>query len=158
MMGSKALWIRGAVAALAFAVPAIALAQLPNTYQTPGATLKVDAKRVCAADFEASLKPVANWQRDQALERYGERPESFKGDVDHLVPVLLGGSNDPDNLWPMHGTGDMTPEAKAHLAERLHQLVCDGKVSLKDAQNAFKKDWTKSYKQYMGALNAPGGN
>src|SRR5258708_21477853 len=78
MMGSKALWIRGAVAALAFAVPAIALAQLPNTYQTPGATLKVDAKRVCAADFEASLKPVANWQRDQALERYGERPESFK--------------------------------------------------------------------------------
>src|SRR5258708_19685027 len=119
MMGSKALWIRGAVAALAFAVPAIALAQLPNTYQTPGATLKVDAKRVCAADFEASLKPVANWQRDQALERYGERPESFKGDIDHLVPVLLGGSNDPDNLCPIHATADMTPEANPHLPHRL---------------------------------------
>jgi len=31
-------------------------------------------------------------------------------------------------------------------------------LSLKDAQNAFKKDWTKAYKQYAAALNAPGGN
>jgi hypothetical protein len=154
----KSSMTAGFIAACALALPAVAFAQLPNTFQTPGATLKVDAKRVCAADFEASLKPVANWQKEQALERYGERPESFKGEIDHLVPVILGGSNDPDNLWPMHGAGEMTPEAKAHLAERLHALVCDGKISLKDAQNAFKKDWTKSYKQYMGALNAPGGN
>ena len=65
-----------AAALFALAVPAIALAQLPNTYQTPGATLKVDAKRVCAADFEASLKPVANWQKEQALERYSDALKS----------------------------------------------------------------------------------
>ena len=153
----KSSMTAGFMAACALALPAVAFAQLPNGYQTPGATLKVDAKQVCAADFASKLKPVANWQREQALERYGQRPEDFKGDLDHLVPAILGGSNDPDNLWPMNASGEMTVEAKARLTEKLHQMVCDGKMSLKDAQNAFKKDWTKSYKLYMGALNAPGG-
>src|SRR5436190_1364206 len=100
----------GFMAACALALPAVAFAQLPNAYQTPGATLKVDAKQVCAADFATALKPVANWQREQALERYGQRPDGFKGEIDHLVPAILGGSNDPDNLWPIHAAGDMTPE------------------------------------------------
>jgi len=152
------VWARGVFAACALALPAIAAAQLPNSFATPGAVSKANVKEVCAAGYEASVKPVASWQKNAALEKYGIRPESFAGELDHLVPVSLGGSNDPENLWPMHGQGDMTPEAKARLAEKLKTMVCDGKMSLKDAQNAFKKDWTKSYKQYATALNAPGGN
>lgn len=148
---------RGAFAACILALPAIAAAQLPNGFSTPGATTKASAKQICAADFDASVKPVAQWQRNAALEKYGVRPESFSGELDHLVPVSLGGSNEPENLWPMHPAGDMTPAAKARLAERLKTMVCDGKMTLKDAQNAFKKDWTKAYKQYASALNAPGG-
>ena len=33
-----------------------------------------------SADFETSAKPIAKWQRDQALEKYGKRPEDFTGD------------------------------------------------------------------------------
>jgi len=139
-------------------LPAIAGAQLPNSFSTPGATTKANVKEICAAGYEASVKPVAGWQKTAALERYGIRPESFSGELDHLVPVSLGGSNEPENLWPMHASGDMTPAAKARLAEKLKLMVCDGKLSLKDAQNAFKKDWTKAYKQYASALNAPGGH
>lgn len=151
------VWARGVIAACAVAVPAIAGAQLPNAFATPGATTKASAKEVCAAGYESSVKPVAAWQKTAALEKYGIRPESFSGELEHLVPVALGGSNDPENLWPMHAAGDMTPEAKARLADKLKTMVCDGKMSLKDAQNAFKKDWTKAYKQYATALNAPGG-
>jgi hypothetical protein len=50
----------------------------------------------------------------------------------------------------------MTLEAKLRLAGKLKAMVCDGKMSLKDAQNAFKKDWTKAYRQYSTTLNAPG--
>jgi hypothetical protein len=35
-------------------------------------------------------------------------------------------------------------------------MVCAGKMSLKDAQDAFRKDWTKAYRQQVAALNAPG--
>src|SRR5437868_10531825 len=106
----KSSMTAGFITACALALPAVAFAQLPSVYQTPGATSKVDAKQVCAAGFEATLKPVANWQRDQALERYGQRPDNFTGELDHLVPAILGGSNDPDNLWPIHAAGEMTPE------------------------------------------------
>ena len=158
MSVSFRLWTRGAVAACVLALPAVAAAQLPNSYNTPGAVAKADTKQICAAGYEDSVKPVAGWQKAAALEKYGIRPESFNGELDHLVPVSLGGSNDPENLWPIHAQGDFTPAAKARLAATLKTLVCSGKMSLKDAQNAFKKDWTKAYKQYSSALNAPGGN
>jgi len=156
MSVSSRVWARGVCTACVLALPAIAAAQLPNSYNTPGAVTKADAKQICAAGYEAGVKPVAGWQKTTALEKYGIRPESYTGELDHLVPVLLGGSNDPENLWPMHSQGDMTPAAKARLAETLKTMVCSGKITLKEAQNAFKKDWTKAYKQYSTALNAPG--
>jgi hypothetical protein len=145
-------------AACVMALPAIAAAQLPNNLYTPGKADKVDVKRLCAADFDAAAKPLSAWQKNEALTRYGVRPESFNGDLEHLVPVTLGGTNDPDNLYPFHAQGEYTVEAKQRLAAKLHELVCDGKISLKQAQDVFKKDWTKGYKQYVGAMNAPGGN
>jgi hypothetical protein len=89
------------------------------SYKTPGATAKVKMEQLCAADFATSQKPVANWQRNEALERYGVRPEQFSGELDHLVPVALGGSNDPDNLWPFRGNGAFTFSAKQALGLKL---------------------------------------
>jgi hypothetical protein len=144
------------IAACALALPVVVSAQLPDNYKTPGATLKVKNADVCKADYAASVKAIAGWQRSEALERYGIRPEGFSGELDHLVPVALGGSNDPNNLWPFHAQGDFTLDAKNALAARLHDMVCAGKISLKDAQDAFRKDWTKAYRTHMTALNAPG--
>ena len=143
-------------AACAIALPAVAAAQLPNNYYTPGKADKIDVKQLCAAT-DASTKPIADWQKNAALERYGVRPENFNGELERLVPVALGGTNDPDNLYPFHAQGEYTVEAKQRLAAKLHELVCEGKMSLKQAQEIFKKDWTKGYKQYVGAMNAPGG-
>ncbi len=156
-MSVRNVCVRGFLAASVMALPAMAAAQLPNNYYTPGKAEKVDVKQLCAATFESSAKPVADWQKNSALERYGVRPENFSGELEHLVPVSLGGTNDPDNLYPFHAQGEYTAEAKQRLAQKLHELVCDGKLSLKQAQDVFKKDWTKGYKQYLGAMNAPGG-
>jgi len=46
--------------------------------------------------------------------------------------------------------------AKQALGLKLHDMVCAGKMSLKDAQDAFRKDWTKAYQQHVTALNAAG--
>jgi hypothetical protein len=154
MIGRK-LFVYGCIAAGILAVPSIVTAQRPS-YRTPGATAKVKMDQLCAADFASSLKPVSNWQRAEALERYGIRPDGFSGELDHLVPVSLGGSNDPDNLWPFHAGGTFTLEAKQALALKLHDMVCAGNISLKEAQDAFRKDWTKAYQQHIvKALNAP---
>src|SRR5580765_4383700 len=87
------VWARGVFTACALALPAIAGAQLPNSFSTPGATTKANVKEICASGYEASVKPVASWQKTSALEKYWIRPASFTGELDHLVPVSLGGSN-----------------------------------------------------------------
>jgi hypothetical protein len=138
------------VAAAAFiGVSSYAAAQLPSSFQTPGNKSKANEAQVCAADFEASVKPMAKWQRDQALERYGKRPEDFTGELDHLIPISLGGTNDPENLWPLPANKDMGPAEKKALDQKLHQMVCDKTIKLKDAQDAIKKDWVKAYDQYV---------
>lgn len=155
-MSVRSVCVRGVAAACAMALPAIAAAQLPDGFHTPGAADKVDVKKLCVAQYESSVKPASNWQKTEALTRYGLRPESFDGVLEHLVPVSLGGTNDPDNLYPFHPQGEFTIEAKQQLASKLRDLVCGGKLTLKQAQEVFKKDWTKGYKQYVQALNAPG--
>ena len=137
------------VAVALIGVPSYAAAQLPSSFQTPGNKSKANEVRVCTADFEASVKPMAKWQRDQALERYGKRPEDFTGELDHLIPIGLGGTNDPENLWPLPSNKDMGPAEKKALDQKLHQMVCDKTLKLKDAQDAIKKDWVKAYDQYV---------
>ena len=141
--------LRLIAAAALIGVPSYAAAQLPSSFQTPGNKSKANEAQICAADFEASVKPMAKWQHDQALERYGKRPEDFTGDLDHLIPIALGGTNDPENLWPLPPNKDMGPGEKKALDLKLHQMVCDKTIKLKDAQDAIKKDWVKAYNQYV---------
>jgi ribonuclease HII len=148
-MTVRTAWLSFMTAAVVIGVPALAGAQLPSSFQTPGAKGKANEAQICAADFEATVKPIAKWQRDQALEKYGKRPEDFTGELDHLIPVSLGGSNDPDNLWPLPDSKTMGPAQKKELDLKLHQMVCDKAIKLKDAQDAIKKDWVKAYNEYV---------
>ena len=148
-MTVRTAWFRFMAAAALIGVPSYAAAQLPSSFQTPGAKSKATEAQVCAADFEASVKPMAKWQREQALERYGKRPEDFTGDLDHLIPISLGGTNDPDNVWPLPANKDMGPEQKKALDLKLHEMVCAKTITLKAAQDAIKKDWVKAYNEYV---------
>jgi hypothetical protein len=148
-MTVRMAWFRFMTAAAIIGVPAFAAAQLPSSFNTPGNKSKANDTQVCAADFEASVKPMAKWQRDKALELYGKRPEDFTGELDHLIPVSLGGTNDPENLWPIPASKEIGPEQKKALDVKLHQMVCDKTLTLKAAQDAIKKDWVKAYGQYV---------
>jgi hypothetical protein len=151
----RQVWCGGVTAAVILGAASFAAAQLPSGFHTPGATLRADAAKVCAADFQASAKPLSRWQRDEALTRYGQRPEDFTGELDHLIPQSLGGSNDPDNLWPQPAQGKFGPEAKHVLEAKLREMVCAEKtLTLKQAQDALKKDWVKAYDQYVQGQNA----
>jgi hypothetical protein len=148
-MTVRTVWLSFAATVVAVGVPALAIAQLPSSFQTPGNKSKANEAQVCAADYEQSVKPLAKWQREQALERYGKRPEDFTGDLEHLIPLSLGGTNDPDNLWPLPASKEMGPEQKHALDAKLHELVCNKTMKLKDAQDVFKKDWVKAYNEYV---------
>jgi hypothetical protein len=65
-------------------------------------------------------------------------PGSARSELDHLVPLELGGSNDITNLWPELGK---IPNPKDGVERALNHAVCAGRVSLSAAQNAIASDW-----------------
>jgi hypothetical protein len=64
-----------------------------------------------------------------------------------LIPLELGGSTSIRNLWPeFHRTSPWNAQAKDRLEGKLHELVCDGKIDLKTAQQAIASNWIEAYK------------
>jgi hypothetical protein len=140
------------VAAAVFGVPSLASAQLPSI-ETPGDKAKVSETEVCAPGYEASVKALSPWQIGQAMSRYGRRLDDKTVSIDHLIPIALGGTNDPDNLWPQPIQHELGPDAKDELEAKLHTMVCGKQLSLKAAQDAIKKNWVKAYQQYVTQAN-----
>jgi hypothetical protein len=129
-------------------VPTLSFAQKQNPWWTPGHKTAATQEQVCAPDFKSTIKPVPASSRSNALHQYGKR-DDYTGTLDLLIPASLGGSTDPQNLWPMPENKEYGPEWKDALEAKLHEMVCSGKLTLKDAQDTIRKDWVKAYDQYI---------
>jgi hypothetical protein len=71
-------------------------------------------------------------------------------EVDHLVPLSIGGSNSIKNLWPESYRTVWNAHVKDRLEDRLHALVVSGKLDLETAQREIATDWIAAYKKYVG--------
>lgn len=113
----------------------------PRADLTPGATFAdVTKEQVCVVGYSASVRAVSDETRDRVFAEYGLTGAN-RGDfeVDHLISLELGGSNDIKNLWPepLHDQGGNGAVDKDSIENQLHDLVCSGEVSLSDAQTAI---------------------
>ena len=91
-------------------------------------------------------------RRDKVLKRYG-LPLGTHPDyqIDHLIPLCLGGSDDPSNLWPQPGSSieaSWNAAAKDRLERLMCRMVCDGQIDIAVAQEAFATDWIAAYHAY----------
>ena len=128
---------------------------LPIPTQTPGDVNPVLTEAViCASGF--TTRPYRNVPRElkkDVFESYGiaNCPPCGKDyEVDHLIPLEVGGSNDITNLWPQaYATQPWNARVKDCLEDRLHELVCAGKVPLQEAQQAISSNWIDAYHKYM---------
>jgi hypothetical protein len=74
---------------------------LPNPKQTPGDTFDITAQDVCVPDYAKKVRAVPAWLKRQAYAEYGiTQYKTSDYEVDHLIPLSLGGSNSIRNLWP----------------------------------------------------------
>lgn len=141
--------VTGAYAA-ACSVRILAGRQLPDPACTPGsiAVGSDQAPMICRSGWTETVRPssaVTERVKTAAMRAY-RIPESQRArvELDHLVPLVLGGSNDVTNLWPqlsdLPGVGFLN--SKDAVESALGRAVCAGKVDLATAQRAIALDWT----------------
>ncbi len=75
-------------------------------------------------------------------------------EIDHVISLELGGSNDITNCGPSRTTSRWAAHQKDALENRLHKLICAGRVSVEEAQHAIATDWVAAYAKYVGKPEA----
>ncbi|MGZ8217381.1 hypothetical protein [Methylomagnum sp.] len=149
--------------ALALFAAAAQSSELPDLNLTPGATdSEVTAanikESICKVTHftwtEGHMPPVSfleNIEKEQ-LKQYRYTDDNLKHyQMDHLIPLSLGGHpTDPKNIWPQVLLAKWSARRKDYLEQILHDKVCKGEVSLKDAQDQIRTNWIEAYKKYIG--------
>lgn len=105
---------------------------------------------MCVRGYSAGVRDVPEAEKAEVYARYGVADVPSAHEVDHLVSLEVGGSNAVGNLWPEPYAGRWGARTKDVLENRLHALVCDGRLGLRRAQRIEAHDWVAAYRRYVG--------
>ena len=137
------------------------LGSRPDRRCSPGAySAKLTSAVLCSAGFRTStIRHVGDSERFRIEREYG-LPARHYGralEIDHVVPLELGGSNAVANLFPEKAeftSGGPGFHVKDRLENRLHALVCAGKIDLRAAQRGIAANWRHLYRRVFGVAAA----
>jgi hypothetical protein len=150
------------VLATLLASGARAQSSLPDASTTPGAinpavTQKTIGETICARGWTRMVRPPVQYTEElkrQQIRTFGYHDRRLSQyEEDHLIPLELGGAPaDPRNLWPEPRTSPdgWGADRKDELEFALNQLVCAGRLPLREAQRAIATDWIAAYRRYVG--------
>jgi Tol biopolymer transport system component len=134
------------------------LGPLPDRHCSPGAYDSGLTKAVlCSRSFHTStIRNVPYSQKYEVEREYGLAPKHYGRtlEIDHIVSLELGGSNDIANLSPERLDAHPGYRVKDKLENKLHDLVCEGKMTLQAAQQQIAGNWIKLYAKVYGSAPA----
>ncbi len=123
--------------------------KLPDSACTPGAIIPDATKdKICVPGYSQNVRDVPNAEKDQVYAEYGiTRHTPGEYEVDHLISLELGGSNEIANLWPEPAEPRPGFHEKDKVENYLHDQVCSGAISLQQAQSKIATDWLSVYQR-----------
>jgi hypothetical protein len=114
---------------------------------TPGAIFpKVTKTQVCTPGYASSVRDVPQSLKNKVYAEYGitkHLPGQYE--IDHLVSLQLGGSNDIANLWPEAANPTPGFHEKDKVENYLNSQICAGKITLQQAQIEIATNWLAIY-------------
>ena len=116
---------------------------LPDAACTPGAIFPDATKdKICVPGYSSSVRNLPQSEKDEVYAEYGVTShEPGQYEVDHLISLELGGSNDIANLWPEPASPTPGFHQKDKVENHLHDQVCSGAISLQQAQMVIATNW-----------------
>ena len=136
------------------ATPAFADSTIvPDPTITPGAVRTTDVGEICSH----GTRQLRYWSRDRddrIMAEYG-LPTGAHPDfeIDHLVPLGIGGADDDRNLGQSRGRIEpqWNAETKDRLEWRMRELICAGELDVREAQRMMEDDWVDAYGRFFRA-------
>lgn len=132
----------------------------PNPDITPGAT-NPDVTQanihqtICVSGWTATVRPPVSYTNNlkkEGITQYGYGDSKLKDyEEDHFIPLEIGGNpKDPKNLWPEPYDTEVSGKTmgarqKDKVEDLLKKQVCEGTITLKEAQDQIEGDWYKIY-------------
>jgi hypothetical protein len=128
----------------------------PNPTFTPGAVLTTDASTICSPGYASGVRDVSTATKEQVYAEYGVSYPQASGayEVDHFIPLEIGGSNDLKNLWPEPATPTPGFHQKDQFENFEHGQVCNGTISVAEAQSRMASDWYFYWEEEVGGTTA----
>ncbi len=130
----------------------------PDRRCSPGAYYsKLTKKVLCSASFRTgSIRNVPQSEKYAVEREYGMKARLYGRtlEIDHIVSLELGGSNDIANLFPERASPAPGYKVKDKLENKLHDLVCSGQMTLSSARVGIATNWQKLYRKVYGTAPA----
>jgi hypothetical protein len=137
---------------------------MPNLALTPGAIQSSDTAAICTPGWAEAHRDVSYATEDDVAREYG-LSSHYGYEIDHLIPLELGGSNAVANLWPEPYDSPYGATQKDGLEDYLHDQVCDHGLPLATAQQEIASNWYAAWvsagrptPQDFGYSSGPDGN
>jgi hypothetical protein len=113
---------------------------MPNRALTPGAIQSSDTAAICTPGWAEAHRDVSSATEDDVAREYG-LSRHYGYEIDHLIPLELGGSNAAANLWPEPYRSPYGATQKDGLEDYLHDRVCHHGLPLATAQQEIAGNW-----------------
>lgn len=130
----------------------VAQGALQDSSCTPGDILPGAGKaQICRSGYASSVRDVTTSTKNRVYAAYGiTHHTTGQYEVDHLVSLELGGSNDISNLWPEAASPRPGFHEKDKVENYLHDQVCSGAITLARAQMEIATNWLDVYHSLPG--------
>jgi hypothetical protein len=133
----------------------------PDDQITPGEIRSTDKVEICGhttaefRDVSATTKIAARRAYGLMSPKAGWCAAEDGCEIDHRVPLTVGGGNTPGsikNLWPQRPDGPMGFHVKDRCEAAVGRAICDGTLTVEQAQAIFLGDWVAGCAASMGGL------
>lgn len=121
---------------------------LPDSACSPGAVLTTNTKVICVSGYTKTVRNVSTATKKAVFKEYDILYAQHSNyEVDHIISLELGGSNDISNLYPESYLIKDNARVKDKFENYLHKEVCNGTITIDEAQKEISSNWLTYYNQ-----------